>query len=99
MAERLPEEEVARIAGLARLKLTAEERSALAGQLAQILAFAAQVAGLDTSRVAPADDWLGQPPVERPDEVRPSLGEALALSNAPEQAATLFLTPRVLPRS
>ena len=98
MSEALPEREVARVAALARLALTGDERRQLAAQLGQILAFADQIASLDTSSVAAGADWLGQSPVERPDEVRPSLPPAEALANAPHHTANLFLTPRVLPR-
>jgi aspartyl-tRNA(Asn)/glutamyl-tRNA(Gln) amidotransferase subunit C len=98
MSVTLSAHEVSRIAALARLALTADERVQMAVQLGQILAFAAEVASLDTGRVTPADDPLASPPLERADEVRPSIGESDALSNAPERADNLFLTPRVLPR-
>lgn len=98
MSDALPEREVARIAALARLALTPEERRQMGAQLGQILALAAQVTPIDTSRVPPDADWLGQLPYERPDEVRPSLDPAAALANAPERQDDLFLTPRVLHR-
>ncbi|HSK09829.1 MAG TPA: Asp-tRNA(Asn)/Glu-tRNA(Gln) amidotransferase subunit GatC [Vicinamibacterales bacterium] len=97
MAEHLSEREVDRIAALARLALTGEERRRLASQLGEVLSFAGQIAALDTGDAAPADDWLGQFPVERPDEVERSLDAEAALANAPERFDDLFLTPRVLP--
>jgi aspartyl-tRNA(Asn)/glutamyl-tRNA(Gln) amidotransferase subunit C len=98
MAEPLSEGEVDRIATLARLALTGEERRQLASQLGEVLSFAGQIAALDTGAIVPADDWLEHVPVERPDEVAPSLAPEAALGNAPERFDDLFLTPRVLPR-
>ncbi len=97
MSEPLPEREVARIAALARLALTPGENGPMAAQLGRILAFAAEVASVDTSRVAHEPSASAEP-YERADESRPSMDASLALANAPEAAAHLFLTPRVLPR-
>lgn len=93
----LPEDEVARIASLARLALTPEETRQLAADLGQIIAYAGQIAALDTSMVAPSDNWITQVPVERTDEPVASLDPDAALANAPETAGGLFLTPGVLP--
>lgn len=98
MSDPLSDREVARIAALARLELSADERRQMAEQLGRILAFAGEVSSVDTSRVPDGQDWLPREPLERPDEARPSMDAAHALANAPETAAHLFLTPRVLPR-
>ncbi|RPJ85389.1 MAG: Asp-tRNA(Asn)/Glu-tRNA(Gln) amidotransferase subunit GatC [Acidobacteria bacterium] len=97
MSHPLSQEEVTRIAALARLELTPEETRQLAAELGQILAFAGQIASLDTSSVAPSDNWITQAPVERADEPRASLDAGVALANAPEKAHGLFITPGVLP--
>jgi aspartyl-tRNA(Asn)/glutamyl-tRNA(Gln) amidotransferase subunit C len=96
MAHELTRAEVERIAGLARLALTDEERTVYAGQLARILDYAGQVAELDTRGIPPTASVLDEGSVERPDEVRASLGRDRALANAPDAAAGLFRVPRVL---
>lgn len=98
MSEPLPEREVARIAALARLALTPDESGPMAAQLGRILAFAAEVASVDTGRVPHEAAAFASGPCERADESKPSMGAFLALANAPETAAQLFVTPRVLPR-
>jgi aspartyl-tRNA(Asn)/glutamyl-tRNA(Gln) amidotransferase subunit C len=97
MATVLSPADVDRIAALARLELTDDERSRFATQLSAILAYADQVQQVDTSSVAPAaaspDDSR-----MRDDALRPSLDRDLVLSQAPaaDRAAGLFKVPRVL---
>ncbi len=90
--------DVERIANLARLALTDEEKALFARQLGSILDYARQVCELDTSGVAATSHVLDRQPADRPDEVRPSLTETQALANAPEPALAegLFKVPRVL---
>lgn len=90
--------DVERIANLARLALTDEEKTVFAGQLDRILQYARQVCELDTSGVAATSHVLDRQPADRPDAVRPSLSQSQALANAPEPALAegLFKVPRVL---
>jgi aspartyl-tRNA(Asn)/glutamyl-tRNA(Gln) amidotransferase subunit C len=88
--------DVERIAALARLALTDEEKSLYARQLTRILDYARQVAELDTRDVPPTSSVLDEVPLERPDIVRPSLDRQAALSNAPDAASGLFRVPKVL---
>ena len=90
--------EVERIAALARLELSEDEKTLFARQLAEILAYAEQVREVDTTGVAPTSHVLARPATWRPDEVRPSLPTDEALANAPEAArdAGLFKVPQVL---
>ena len=90
--------DVERIAALAHLELTAEEKVLFTRQLADILAYARQVQAVDTSGVpATAHVHAGQR-TEREDELRDSLPLAEALGNAPDAAreAGLFRVPRVI---
>ncbi len=98
MADGLTKTDVERIANLARLALTDEEKSRFTRQLDSILQYARQVCELDTSGVAATSHVLDRQPIDRPDEVRPSLDETQALANAPEPALAegLFKVPRVL---
>jgi aspartyl-tRNA(Asn)/glutamyl-tRNA(Gln) amidotransferase subunit C len=98
MASALAIADVERIAALAHLELTADEKVLFTRQLADILAYAQQVQAIDTSGVpATAHVHAGQR-TEREDEPHGSLSLADALGNAPDadQAAGLFRVPRVI---
>jgi len=98
MAPTLTIADVERIAALAHLELTAEEKILFTRQLADILAYAEQIQAIDTSGVpATAHVHAGQHS-ERDDEPRESLSLADALGNAPDAApaAGLFRVPRVI---
>jgi aspartyl-tRNA(Asn)/glutamyl-tRNA(Gln) amidotransferase subunit C len=98
MASGFGKTDVEKVAALARLRLTEDEKTVFAGQLADILHYADQVRELDTTAVAAAADLLDLRPFDRADAPRPSLPREEALSNAPEvdAAAGLFKVPRVL---
>ncbi len=90
--------DVERIAALAHLELTDEEKQLFARQLADILEYAQQVQAIDTSGVpATAHVHAGQR-TERDDEPRPSLAVADAIATAPDANADagLFRVPRVI---
>lgn len=90
--------DVERIAALAHLELTEEEKQLFRKQLAEILEYAQQVQAIDTSGVpATAHVHAGQR-TERDDEPSPSLPVADALANAPDPApdAGFFRVPRVI---
>jgi aspartyl-tRNA(Asn)/glutamyl-tRNA(Gln) amidotransferase subunit C len=90
-------EDVERIARLANLELTPEEKQTFAKQLADILTYAEQVQGVDTTGV-PATAHVNAHGVERPDAPRGSLSVSDAVANAPDgaPAAGLFRVPRVI---
>jgi aspartyl-tRNA(Asn)/glutamyl-tRNA(Gln) amidotransferase subunit C len=88
--------EVERVAALARLALTDEEKSLYRGQIARILDYARQISDLDTGDVPPTASVLDVAAPPRADHVRPSLGAAGALANAPDQSSGLFRVPKVL---
>jgi aspartyl-tRNA(Asn)/glutamyl-tRNA(Gln) amidotransferase subunit C len=89
--------DVERIAALAHLELTDEEKQLFTRQLADILNYAEQLLAVDTTGV-PATAHVNTQGVERPDEPRPSLTTDEALANAPDGApdAGLFRVPRVI---
>jgi aspartyl-tRNA(Asn)/glutamyl-tRNA(Gln) amidotransferase subunit C len=90
--------DVERIAALAMLELTEEEKQLFTRQLADILAYAEQVQAVDTSGVAATAHVLAGHRVERDDEPKPSLPVEDALANAPDAdlVAGLFRVPRVI---
>jgi aspartyl-tRNA(Asn)/glutamyl-tRNA(Gln) amidotransferase subunit C len=98
MSSTLAPEEVERMARLARLALTAEERDLFARQLTSILQYAEQLREVDTTGVPPTSHPLALSTPLRNDETRPSLPRDEALRGAPDgdSAAGLFKVPRVL---
>lgn len=98
MTSTLTAADVERIAALAYLDLTAEERELFTRQLAGILSYAQQIQVLDTSGVPATAHVHGDARAERDDEPRPSLSRGEALGNAPDAAddAGLFRVPRVI---
>ena len=89
--------DVERIATLAHLELTDEEKRVFTRQLADILAYAEQLQAIDTTGVA-ATAHVNAHEAERDDELKPSLPVEDALLNAPDGApdAGLFRVPRVI---
>ena len=88
--------DVAHVARLARLNLTAEETELFQKQLGRVLEYAEKLREPDTSRV---DDAAGNETifaVFREDEPRAWLTAEEALSNAPRQASDLFVVPKVV---
>jgi aspartyl-tRNA(Asn)/glutamyl-tRNA(Gln) amidotransferase subunit C len=90
--------DVERIAALAQLELTDEEKHLFTKQLADILHYAEQVQAIDTSGVPATAHVNSGQRTERDDEPRPSLPTAEAIANAPDAApdAGLFRVPRVI---
>jgi aspartyl-tRNA(Asn)/glutamyl-tRNA(Gln) amidotransferase subunit C len=90
--------DVERIAALAMLELTGDEKQLFTKQLADILAYAEQVQAVDTSGVAATAHVLAGHRAERDDEPRTSLPVEAALANAPDAdpVAGLFRVPRVI---
>ena len=90
--------DVERIAALAQLELTDEEKQLFTKQLADILAYAEQVQAIDTSGVPATAHVNAIQQAERDDEPRPSLPVDDAIVNAPDAAADagLFRVPRVI---
>lgn len=93
----LTQQDIKRIAALARLELTSDELDLFTRQLGDILAYVEQIRSLDTTGVPPTSHVLNRP-VDRDDEPRPSLARADVLRNAPDGApeAGLFKVPRVI---
>jgi aspartyl-tRNA(Asn)/glutamyl-tRNA(Gln) amidotransferase subunit C len=90
--------DVERIAALSQLELTADEKELFRRQLADILAYAEQVQGIDTSGVPATAHVHDRDGLERTDDPRPSLSLSDVLANAPDPAvdAGLFRVPRVI---
>jgi aspartyl-tRNA(Asn)/glutamyl-tRNA(Gln) amidotransferase subunit C len=98
MPSQLTQEEVARIAELARLELTPGEAEMFTRQLTAILDYAARVQEVQTTDLAALGGVGETVPVWREDMVTPGLSRDEVLDSAPDAAksAGLFRVPRVL---
>ena len=96
----ITEADIRKIADLAHLEITDEELRHLGPQVASIVAYVEQLNELDTSRVEPAIGGLTpegeRTPAAREDRTRPSLGQGLALAEAPDPSHGHFRVPKVL---
>lgn len=92
----LTPDDVVRLAGLARIELTAEETSTLAPQLDLILDAVASVSQVATADVPPTSHALPLVNAFRRDEVKPSMSSAEALAMAPRSEQNRFRVPRIL---
>lgn len=89
-------EDIARLAGLARLKLSAEECAELAPEIDVILESMAKVGELSGEDVEVTTHAVARTNVFRDDEVRPSLTPEQALSGAPAAEEGRFRVPAIL---
>ncbi len=91
-----PEIDVAYVAKLARLKLSAEETQLFQEQLAHILEYAAKLNEIDVSGVEATAHAVPVVNVFREDEARAWFTAEEALQNAPRSANDLFIVPKVV---
>ncbi|OFW56166.1 MAG: asparaginyl/glutamyl-tRNA amidotransferase subunit C [Actinobacteria bacterium RBG_19FT_COMBO_54_7] len=84
------------VAWLARLDLSEEEKERFTRQLDNVLEHAQKIKSLDTSEVEPTPHVLPLKNVMRDDEIKPSLSQEEALSNAPHREGAYFVVPRIL---
>lgn len=89
-------DDVAKVASLARLTLTAGELDEFTGQLQSILEHARDVEALDLDGVPPTHHPYPLQNVYRPDEVTPGVDRDEVLAQAPSAEAGMFRVPPVL---
>jgi aspartyl-tRNA(Asn)/glutamyl-tRNA(Gln) amidotransferase subunit C len=93
---RITTEDVAHVAQLARLRLTAEELELFTPQLAAVLDHARDVEALDLAGVEPMSHPLPLSNVLREDVAESCLDRAEVLGQAPEVESDRFRVPRIL---
>ena len=96
----ITESDIEKVAQLAHLEITDEERRVFAPQIAEIVSYVEQLSEIDTSAIEPPLGGL-TPDVERTessraDEVQRSLGQKVALDQAPDPASGHFRVTKVL---
>ena len=87
---------VARIAALARIKVTEEEQARLAGELTQILTWIEQLNEVDTQGVAPMTGVGHLKLPMREDVVSDGGIRDKLLANAPQETRGFFAVPKVV---
>lgn len=96
----ITEADIEKIAQLAHLEISNDEVRMFAPQISEIVTYVEQLNEIDTSKIEPALGGLtpeGEAPsADRKDEVQPSLGQRLALDQAPDPAAGHFRVPKIL---
>ena len=92
----LSRDEVAKLAGLARIEMTEEELVNLSSQFGMILDAVARVQEVDLTGVKATSHPQPLENVARPDVVLPSHSPQDALSGAPAQEDSRFRVPQIL---
>jgi aspartyl-tRNA(Asn)/glutamyl-tRNA(Gln) amidotransferase subunit C len=99
----ITKEEVEKIARLASLDLTAEEKESFTSQLSSIVTYIDKLNELDTSDVEPMShctvsqtESASGSYADRDDTVLPSLGQEVVLKNAPDPERGYFKVPKVI---
>ena len=92
----LSRDDVAHVAHLARLGLTADELGRLEGELNHILDQYARLTELDTDAIEPTAQTIELENILRDDIVRPSLSQAAALANAAATSEGFIVVSAIL---
>ena len=92
--------DIEKVAQLAHLELGEEELKHFGAQIAEIVNYVEQLNEIDTSDVEPMMGGLTlegeRTEAARDDEIQGSLGQKVALAEAPDPAAGHFRVPKVL---
>src|SRR5215203_5917792 len=92
--------EIEKVAELAHLELAEEELKTFGPQITEIVNYVEQLNELDTKDVVPAIGGLTpegeKTDSSRDDEIAGSLGQKVALAEAPDPASGHFRVPKVL---
>jgi len=92
---KLTEEQVKKVAHLARIGLTVKDIKLFGEQLSDILTYVEKLNKVDTSKVNITSQVTGLTNVFREDEASPSFTAEDVLSNAPKKKNNLFVIPAV----
>lgn len=93
---KITKEEVKYVANLARLNLSEDEVARLETQMADIIAFADTLSGMDTEGIEPTNHAIRVENVLREDENRASYDRDALLGCAPAKQAGCYSVPKVV---
>jgi len=88
--------DIEKVARLARLELSEEEKETFGNQLDQILTYMEQLNRLDTTGVEPTSHAIPICNVFREDETRSSYPQEKVLGIAPDEEDGFFKVPRII---
>jgi len=96
----ISQSDIEKVAQLAHLELGEEELKTFGPQMAEIVAYIEQLNEIDTTNIEPAIGGLTpegeKTDTSRADEIGGSLGQKIALAEAPDPAEGHFRVPKVL---
>ncbi len=90
-------EEIAKLADLAHLEVSASELEGLREDLSKIVEYVNRIEQIDVSGLEPMQHPFDAENIWREDVVRPSLPQEVALANAPQRIGEFFAFPRIVP--
>ena len=93
---KLSVEEAAKVAKLARLKLSEEKLERFCGQLDDILSYMDLLNSLDTKAIEPLYSPSEHACPMRPDEPKSEYSREEILQNAPETDGRFFIVPKIV---
>lgn len=96
MADTLTQKDVAKVASLARIKMSDEELEKYAPQLSNIIGFVEQLGEVDTDNVEPLASVVDIALSLRSDDVTDGKIRDKVLANAPETLEDFFVVPKVV---
>ena len=96
MDQQLSDEEVLKVARLARIELSTEEVAHLGSQLSKLLQYVEILQEVETSEVEPMVHAIEQTNVFRDDQPRIPQSRDDALANAPQTDGKYFQVPAIL---
>jgi aspartyl-tRNA(Asn)/glutamyl-tRNA(Gln) amidotransferase subunit C len=88
--------DIEKVARLARLELSEEEKVTFGDQLEQVLNYMEQLNQLDTTGVEPTSHAIPLFNVFKEDEVRPSFSQEEVLAIAPDEENGHFKVPKII---
>lgn len=88
--------DIEKVAKLARLELSEEERMTFGNQLEQILSYMEQLNQLDTTGVEPTSHAIPIYNVFREDQIKASFPQEEVLAIAPDEEDGHFKVPRII---
>jgi aspartyl-tRNA(Asn)/glutamyl-tRNA(Gln) amidotransferase subunit C len=88
--------DIEKVARLARIELSEEEKRTFGNQLEQILTHMEQLNQLDTTGVEPTSHAIRVSNVFREDEVKASVPQEEVLAIAPDDEMSHFKVPRII---
>lgn len=96
MPSKLTPSDLDHVAKLARIKLTDQEKTVFLPQLESILQYLDKLNQVDTSKVSPSFQITNLTNIFRSDEVKASLDQKSALSQASKTHDAYFVVPKTI---